>query len=343
MPKLIDIKDFLDMRSKYLILDVRSPKEFLHGHIPEAINLPLFNDEERAKIGTIYKQVSKEAAITKGLEIVGPKMSGFVKKVTKWCPDKKVIVHCWRGGKRSGSFAWLLELVGFEVFVIEGGYKKYRNFVLEGLNKLSLKLIVIGGKTGSGKTEILRTLPSFGEQIIDLESLANHKGSAFGWIGEPNQPTNEHFENTLFHAILSLDHSKRIWVENESRTIGSIFIPEQFWSLKKSSPILQIVVSDEERLKKLIIDYAQFGKDVLIASFKKIEKKIGNYHYQNAIQLIENEDYAGAAKIALDYYDKTYQFSLLKNNIDRVYEVQIENQDTYTITQNIIKVADELE
>lgn len=343
MPKLIDIQDFLDLRSKYLTIDVRSPKEFLHGHIPEAINLPLFNDTERAKVGTIYKQVSKEAAITKGLEIVGPKMSGFVKKVSKWCPEKKVIVHCWRGGKRSGSFAWLLELVGFEVYVIEGGYKKYRNFVLDNLNNLQLKLIVIGGKTGSGKTEILRNLPSFGEQIIDLESLANHKGSAFGWIGEEEQPTNEHFENLLFHTILSLDKNKRIWVENESRTIGSVFIPEQFWSLKKNSPIIQIVASDEDRLKKLISDYAQSGKEVLKASFKKIEKKLGNNHYQQAIQMIENEDYIGAAKIALDYYDKTYQFSLLKNNIDRVYEVQIENQDTYTITQNIIKVADELE
>jgi tRNA 2-selenouridine synthase len=185
-----------------VLIDVRSPAEFARAHIPNAHSLPLFNDEERAKVGTMYKQMSPEAALLKGLEIVGPKMSGFVKKAIKWSPDRKVIVHCWRGGKRSGSVAWLLKFAGFDVLTIEGGYKNYRQTVLQSFdNQLLKNMIILGGKTGSGKTYILKELEKRGEQIIDLEGLANHKGSAFGWIGENQQPTTEHFENLLHDAL----------------------------------------------------------------------------------------------------------------------------------------------
>ena len=339
MPTIIDIKEFINIRKEFLTIDVRSPKEFLQGHIPEAVNLPLFNDTERAKVGTIYKQISKESAIIKGLEIVGPKMSGFVKKVSKWCPNKKVIVHCWRGGKRSGSFAWLLELVGFEVFVIAGGYKKYRQYVLENLNQMQLNLIVLGGKTGSRKTEILRGLKENGEQIIDLEAIANHKGSAFGWIGEANQPSVEHFENMLFHTIEALDITKRVWVENESRSIGSVFIPEVFWNNMKNSPLVNIKIPDQIRLEKLVADYAQCGKEVLIQSFKKIEKKIGYNHFKSAVEFVENEDFISAAKIALAYYDKAYLHSLQNNPTLSKLDIDLDGENL-EISIDILKKID---
>ncbi|NJN34457.1 MAG: tRNA 2-selenouridine(34) synthase MnmH, partial [Saprospiraceae bacterium] len=135
------------------------------------------------------------------------------------------MLYCWRGGKRSGSMAWLLSFAGFDVATVAGGYKNYRNLVLQSFENQSLKLIILGGKTGSGKTQILKELEKKGEQIIDLEALAHHKGSAFGWIGEEKQPSSEQFENSLFEVIRKIDPTKRVWVENESRNIGTVFIP----------------------------------------------------------------------------------------------------------------------
>ncbi len=343
MPKVIDIQEFIAIRAGVLLIDVRSPKEFAQGHILGAVNLPLFNDAERAIVGTIYKKQGKDLAIIKGLEIVGPKMSGYVKKVTKWCPDKKLIVHCWRGGKRSGSFAWLMELVGFEVFVLEGGYKKYRQLVLSDLLQSNLSLIVIGGRTGSGKTELLQAMARLGEQIIDLEALANHKGSAFGWIGEAAQPSVEHFENLLFEKIQSLDPKQRIWVENESRSIGMVFLPDGFWQNLKKSPLVNIEIPTEVRIQKLIQAYAHCGKEVLVESFKKIEKKLGFNHCKAAIDAVNQGDLSTAATIALQYYDKTYGHSLAENPTEKKYFVAIGGQngcEDAEIVRNLPEVRD---
>ncbi len=340
MPKVIDIQEFIAIRAGVLLIDVRSPKEFAQGHILGAVNLPLFNDAERAIVGTIYKKQGKDFAILKGLEIVGPKMSGYVKKVTKWCPDKKLIVHCWRGGKRSGSFAWLMEFVGFEVFVIEGGYKKYRQLVLSNLLQSDLSMIVIGGRTGSGKTELLKAIGERGEQIIDLEALANHKGSAFGWIGEAPQPSVELFENLLFEKIRSLDAHQRVWVENESRSVGTVFLPEGFWQNLKRSPLVNIEIPTEIRIQKLIAAYAHCGKEVLIESFKKIEKKLGYNHCKAAIDAVNQGDLAAAASIALHYYDKTYGHSLAHNQTEQKYFVPIGGLDSRKDAEYICQMSE---
>ncbi|MEY2794218.1 MAG: hypothetical protein RJA76_2210, partial [Bacteroidota bacterium] len=178
------------------ILDVRSPGEFKRAHIPNALSLPLFTDEEREKVGICYKHQGKEKAVELGLEFVGPKLVNFVKYAKKVAFEGEILVHCWRGGMRSASMAWLLETAGLKVFLLEGGYKSYRNFVLK-IQSEPLPLRVLGGKTGSGKTELLREMKNAGFQVIDLEDLAKHRGSAFGHFGLEEQPSSEHFENLL--------------------------------------------------------------------------------------------------------------------------------------------------
>jgi tRNA 2-selenouridine synthase len=204
MSKALDITDFMALSQGHLTIDVRSPKEFTKGHIPHAVNLPLFNDEERAKIGTLYKQKGKNNAIETGLEIVGPKMADFVRFVKPLAKESKIFVHCWRGGMRSGSMAWLFDTMGYEVFTLKDGYKAYRRQVLEGLGRKA-RYIIVGGRTGCGKTEILHKLREYGEQILDLEKLANHKGSAFGALGEAPQQGTEQFENNLHFEMSKLD------------------------------------------------------------------------------------------------------------------------------------------
>src|SRR3989339_1355584 len=195
MPKIISVAEFLKRGNSLPIIDVRSPGEYEHAHIPGALALPLFSNEERAEVGTIYKQRGRVQAVQKGLEFVGPKLKDFTKFALKLNSDE-LLIHCWRGGMRSSAMAWLLETVGINCSLLKDGYKAYRNHVLESFD-LPYKILLLGGYTGSGKTEILSALKEAGEQVVDLEGLSNHKGSAFGALGQGIQPSSEQFENTL--------------------------------------------------------------------------------------------------------------------------------------------------
>ncbi|RYE06659.1 MAG: tRNA 2-selenouridine(34) synthase MnmH, partial [Sphingobacteriaceae bacterium] len=210
------------------LADVRTPAEFAQGHVPGAFNLPLFDNEERVKVGTTYKQQSREEAILLGFDLTGNKWSGFIKDALKVSPQKKIAVHCWRGGMRSGAMAWALNLYGFEVYVIKGGYKNFRRWVLQQFEN-RYQLCVLGGMTGSGKTKILHQLKNLGEQVIDLEDLAQHQGSSYGTLGKLIQPTQEQFENNFALQLSTLNKNCRIWVEDESLTIGQRVIPNPFW------------------------------------------------------------------------------------------------------------------
>jgi len=307
---MLEIHELLGRRETMPLLDVRSPGEYTHGHIPGAISFPLFTDEERAEVGTMYKQVGKEEAMELGLRFVGPKLETFVKDAKALAPERKVMVHCWRGGQRSGSIAWLLRQAGFEVEILPGGYKAYRKLVLDSFESSPLQMVILGGQTGSGKTKILYELDKQGEQIIDLEGLANHKGSAFGFIGELPQPTVEQFENELFERILALDLSKRIWIENESHSIGRIFIPEPFWVKMRVAPLINLKIPDEARIENLLEDYVLTDKADLETAFNKISKKLGGQNLKEALEALERNDFASAARIALWYYDKTYQHGI---------------------------------
>jgi tRNA 2-selenouridine synthase len=310
MPVFEPAEAFLASRPNRTLLDVRSPAEFESGHIPGAFNLPLFSNTERAEVGTLYKQVNPQSAFLRGLEFAGARMRQYVETALKLAPERKVAVHCWRGGQRSGAMAWLLEMAGFEVTVLKGGYKAYRQFILAQLAEKPAKLLIVGGKTGTGKTEILHALRNAGEQIIDLEALAHHKGSAFGAIGEISQPGFEHFSNILYDTFASLNPEKPIWIESESKAIGKVQIPDEFWGRICTAPMIEIHVSIERRIQNLIQVYAHFPKEALADSFQKIAKRIGSQNLRTALNALDANDFARAAEIALAYYDKTYTHSL---------------------------------
>lgn len=289
-----------------VLLDVRSPAEYADSHIPGAINLPLFSNAERAEIGTLYKQDSPESAFLRGLEVVGPKMRALVEQAQALAPGRQVCLHCWRGGQRSGSLAWLLDLSGFEVQVIEGGYKAYRRWVQAQFEQAPGTFLIVGGPTGAGKTEILHALQAAGEQVIDLEGLAHHKGSSFGGLGEAPQPSVAQFENELWAKWQACDVQRRIWLENESRSIGRIYLPDAFWDRMEAAPLFDLEVPLEGRLNRLVADYASYSKADLQAAFQRIGKRLGGLRLQAALEAVEAADYREAARIALAYYDKAY-------------------------------------
>ncbi|MEO1262262.1 MAG: tRNA 2-selenouridine(34) synthase MnmH [Bacteroidota bacterium] len=333
------VHKYLEELETIPLLDVRSPAEFQKGHIPSAMNLPLFSDAERAEVGTLYKQKSKETAMMKGLEIAGAKMSWYVKEAKRLVDGSNIALHCWRGGKRSSSMATLLEFTGNKTTVIEGGYKAYRNYILHAFSNELSKLIVIGGATGSGKTELLHELKKRGEQVVDLEKIAHHKGSAFGALGEKSQPTVEQFENDLFEVIRKLDTKKRIWVENESNSIGRVFIPAGFWDQLCQAFLIELEVPFENRVERLIRIYADFPKEKLIGSLEKIRKRLGGLNIKNAIAAYEANDMETAAGIALKYYDKAYLHATQKKKFKRKESLNTHLLDTNEIADQLIQLA----
>ena len=339
---IVDVKEILRAQNERTLFDVRTPAEFAKGHIPGALNLPLFSNEERAIVGTIYKQQSPELAILKGLEFAGKKMRWYVEEAQRLAAGKSVAVHCWRGGKRSESMGWLLGQAGFEVLTLQGGYKAYRRYAQDFLAKHNVPLIVLGGYTGSGKTEVLHALAEAGEQVLDLEALAHHKGSAFGALGEAEQPSVEQFENDLFEAYAKLDHTRRIWLEDESKAIGRVYLPNGFWHHMCQAPIIQLNIPLEARIQHLVEVYASFPQEKLIASFQRIKKRLGGQHLNAAIEALERQDFAEAAHIALVYYDKTYAHSLQRKSDVRVYPFQAAALEPGRIAQDLIAFANEL-
>jgi tRNA 2-selenouridine synthase len=336
MTERIDASEFLDRAGNLPVIDVRSPKEYLQGHIPGAENLSLFNDDERAVVGTIYNNSGRDAAILKGLEFAGPKLADFVKKLLKIAPKKEVLLHCWRGGMRSEQMAWLFDQAGFSVSLLIGGYKSYRHFIRNELTQKA-QIIILGGMTGSGKTETLHALREKGEQVLDLEAIANHKGSVFGALGQDIQPTNEQFENNLYAQWSKLDLSRVIWIENESRMIGNITIPDPFFDQMTKAKIFVVEIPREKRLQRVLEQYAQFDKESLKTSMLKIAEKLGGTRTKEAVLAIDHDDLVTAAGIALDYYDKTYYFATEKRSSQIIGRLAVEEIDPEKIAEQIAR------
>ncbi len=317
----VSIEEFLHLSKHAPILDVRTPAEYAKAHIPGAVNLPLFSNEERARVGTAYKQESREAALLLGLECVGPKMRSFVENATQIVEDWKktqekhsntnndaastVLVHCWRGGMRSASMAWLLRFAGFHAQSLQGGYKAYRQFAGE-LFQRSYDVRILGGYTGSQKTQILRALQARGEQVLDLEQIANHKGSAFGALGEESQPSTEEFENQIAMQLYSFNPARRVWIEDESRLVGRCVVPEGVWEQMRDAKTVFVDIPFAERVQHLCEVYGQFSQDGLVIAFQDIEKRLGGAATRSALEALETGDMATAASLALRYYDKMY-------------------------------------
>lgn len=313
----ITVEEFVRLSLVHPVFDVRSEAEYSHAHIPGAFNLPLFNNEERAVVGTIYKQSSRELAIKKGLEYFGPKMKDMIVFVEKTLgkintENKTVLVHCWRGGMRSAGVAWLLDLYGFKVFTLVGGYKAFRNWVLQQFEqKIDFK--ILGGYTGSGKTIVLSALKEKGAAVIDLEGLAGHKGSAFGNIGLPKQPSQEMFENKLAVELLatqSIFNTASIWLEDESQRIGTVNIPQVLWNHIRTCPVYFLDIPFDARLDYLVATYGILDKSELGEATKRIQKRLGGLETKQALEFLDANNVRGCFSILLKYYDKQYSKGL---------------------------------
>jgi len=366
----ITIAEFLQLSKQLPVLDVRSPGEFAHAHIPNAISLPLFTDEERKVVGTAYKQQSKQAAIKIGLDYFGVKMKSMVEEAEKITATFKkerfnsnepvpplgggggLLLHCWRGGMRSAGVAWLLDLYGFKVYTIIGGYKAYRKWVKEQFEK-EYPFKIIGGYTGSGKTLVLQELQKQQQPIINLEALANHKGSAFGGLNEAPQPRQEMFENLLAERLAVISNkmtekentnannyqqSTKLYIEDESQRIGNLMIPTPLWKTMRKSPIHFLDIPFEERLNYIVAEYSKCTKEQLVNAIIRIQKRLGGLETKNAINHLLENDYKACFGILLAYYDKLYNKGLQnrENLAALLNKIPCSVVDTATNTQNIL-------
>jgi tRNA 2-selenouridine synthase len=325
--KDLSIETFLREGRLGVMVDVRSPGEFQSGHIPGAINVPLFDDHERAEIGTLYKIRGKDEAVLRGIEIVSPKLADFIRSVKdKSHADNKVYVYCFRGGMRSSSFCWLMETAGLEAWRLGGGYKRYRNEVLD-FYRQPLPLVLVGGATGSGKTDVLRELKKLGRQVVDLEGLAHHKGSAFGFIGQAQQPAQQQFENDLHFEFSGLDLRQPVFLEDESFSIGTVRLPYELWLQMKEAPIVKLQLPFEARVKRLVDEYGQTSIETLKRPLLAIRNRLGPQHYKSALEHLEKGEFDKVAEITLHYYDKAYEHNHEKRNYRNVHLLEAPGDD----------------
>jgi tRNA 2-selenouridine synthase len=321
MSIVIDVDDIFDSR-QLPIVDVRSPGEYSRGHIPGAVNVPLLDNAERARVGTTYKNQGPQQAIAEGKGIVADKLDRLVESVKTIVSGPDLVLHCWRGGMRSEGFSLLLEQSGLKPRRLQGGYKAFRTAAHQCFAE-NRRIIILDGHTGAGKTRLLATLRAAGEQVIDLEHLASHRGSAFGGIGQPPQPSVEQFENHLFLQWRDLDPDKPVWIEGESLSIGSVSIPQQVWNQMLSAPSICIEVDRAQRVEFLVKEYGDLPSDELALAMGRIKKRLGLARLQTALHAIERHDMHTVAELALDYYDKAYSKGLLKRPAELVTYVPL--------------------
>lgn len=244
------------------IVDVRTPLEFAEDHLPDAINLPVLSNEERAEVGILYKSDPFAARIL-GARYISLNAAGHLQELAeRWDRDHQPLLYCWRGGLRSQSLAHILRSVGWRARVLQGGYKAYRSFVIKDLERLAsnpkLTLRALTGLTGTGKTRLLHLLADRGAQVLDLEGLANHRGSLLGSVGP--QPHQKFFENTLHQKLAHFDLSRPVFLEAESNRIGRLSIPAPLWLQLSSAHVTEVLLPLPSRVKLLRQDYPEFLK-----------------------------------------------------------------------------------
>ena len=294
------------------LLDVRTPAEFAQGHIPGARNLPLFSDPERAEVGTLYKRQGRQAAVLRGLALVGPRLHTMAEDLAAWSERSAgapLRLHCWRGGMRSASVAWLADQLELPVALLEGGYKSYRRWVLD-LFERPWPLRLLGGRTGSGKTELLLALRELGAAVVDLEGLAHHRGSSFGGLGQPPQPSSEHYENRLASVLAPLAGVPEIWLEAESAMVGRCRIPAGLWRRMKAAPVLAVERPLAERVAHLVTIYGSQDPRALAEATRRIARRLGPQRTALALEAIDRHDWPTACRQMLDYYDRCYDHEL---------------------------------
>jgi tRNA 2-selenouridine synthase len=271
-----------------------------------------------------------------------------VKTLLPKSPENKVQVpsiymYCWRGGLRSRIMSWVLSMGGFNIVLLEDGYKAYRNRALEMLDR-ERKIIVLGGKTGSGKTEMLTHLRKVGEQVICLETFAHHRGSAFGALGMKPQPRNEHFENLIAEEWEKLDENKCVWIENESQSIGSIVLQKKLFERLRNAPVIEMELDKSYRIKRIVEEYGKFPLQDLIDNTKKIEQRLGGQRFHDAIEALQSGNLKKWVDEILYYYDKAYQHGIDIRAKDSVIQVELnENDSAEVMTQKLMAAADKID
>ncbi len=304
------------------IIDVRSPSEFAQDHIPGAINLPVLDDAERAEVGTIYKQVCPFTARKTGAALVTKNISQhLIEHFASKDKNYRPLVYCWRGGQRSNSMAVVLTQIGWQVTVLQGGYKTYRAYVRDQLQQLPEQFTyqLLSGLTGSGKTYILRQLSQRGVQVLDLEGLANHRGSLLGeaWEGKPSpQPEQKYFESLLLHQMQSFDCNAPVWVEAESNKIGQVYLPQSLWQKIKQASCVEIQLPYSARVQLLLQQYPHLitHPDVLKAKLQALKSRYGRQKLNQWYQLIDTGQWENLVKDLLEsHYDPTYTQSMRRD------------------------------
>ena len=291
--------------------DVRSPSEYEKGHIPGAHSLPLFTDKQREKVGITYKSNGKEAAIRTGLKIVDESYAGLVAIVERVAgpPPADVYVYCWRGGMRSGSASTLLQELGYNTHCLKGGYKAFRGWSHDIFLSRPLELVVLRGRTGTGKTDMLMELrANHGAQVLDLEGEANHRGSNFGHLHTAEkQPTHEIYHNQLAILWAGFDQSKPVFVEDESSSVGNTHIPNELYQNKEAARLAILMTMDfDARIRRLLVDYGESAAEDLIKCVARLKKRLGPQETKRYIDAIENNDIGHAAAIVTRFYDTKY-------------------------------------
>ena len=330
-----DLKEF--RKTNGLLIDVRSPDEYYKGHMPNSINIPIFDNAERSFIGKKYKISGREVAVREGFRIIEYKIDELIEKfislyLSKISDKDSFKIYCARGGMRSQSMFWLLEKFNYPCVTLNGGYKTYRNWVLKSFEDKK-KIIVIGGKTGTRKTKILNKLKSLNYQILDFESLANHRGSSFGGLGMIEQPTNEQYENLISEDLDKFDKLNFIFVEAESANIGKNRIPHELYNQMKNSKRIEILRDERIRIDELVNTYSNYDKNDLKESVLRISRRLGPQRTKCAIDSIDNEDWENVCKSVLDYYDRCYEHELSNKK-----DVKILNMESKTDIETIKEI-----
>lgn len=339
MIREINVED-LEKLENPILIDVRSEGEFAEATIPGSINIPLFNNEERARIGTIYTQTSPTLAREEGLEIASPKLPGLVNQVAELGKENPLVLFCWRGGMRSKSLATVIDLMGIPVYRLQGGYKAYRREVNDYFNEeLPFKVIVLRGNTGVGKTEVLKKLREDGYPAIDLEGLANNRGSVFGSLGLGPAPTQKAFEALLYEELRDLAKFPYIIVECESKRIGRVMLPTKFFEAMQCGIQVLLYDSMENRVKRLVGEYTSVPNalEELKTALGRLTKNLGHKKIEEYTELLEQERFEEFTEKMLVYYDALYAYP---NQPDSAYDYSISHTDP---AEGLIKLENYLE
>lgn len=316
-----------------LYVDVRAPIEYNEDHIPGAINLPIFNDDERKEIGTLYKMAGKTDAVKRGTEIGGRRIVDIINSLTE-VKDREIIIYCARGGMRSGAVASLINSLGIKTFRIIDGYRSFRKIVMDELSAMEIKpkMFILQGLTGAGKTEILKQLPN----AVDLEDMAGHRSSIFGGIGL-TQNSQKRFETLLWLRLKELENEPFVIFEGESKKVGNMHIPENIFRQMREAPPIYIETSIERRVDIIKKEYTGFNEDERILKIAgSLRSKLGTVKTDLLINYYNEGNLNEFIKILLlDYYDTLYRHTLDKFN----YLAVINNKDTDEAAQKVLEIV----